>query len=491
VPTLAERLAALGYETGAFSGNPTLHAGNGFARGFATFGSTGDSLEAMFLHADAINQRALGWLRAHQYRQPFFLYLHYIDPHDPYENPEIVDNVSRFERRRYTGKLAGRFVHGVYVGRLELEQGERDVEHLTALYDSEVHYVDGRIGELLAAIDPAVLAETLVVLTADHGEELHDHGGWKHGQSLYEEQVHVPLLVRWDGRLAAGRRLPGTVRLLDLVPTLVAAAGGAVDPAWEGIDLLPALTGRSPLPRRPAFTEHLSSGPLRAAAILGRRKLVLFNRRTPFAPADALQEYLWRKDLARLARVELYDLGADPGERRSLAAASGEAPPDLQDAIHRQLDRRLSGLRVMLAGAPPGARVRGRLVCERPPEGWSSYFLADADRVSLSGREVGFELAGESLVKGFLLEGSIGSLARLEIELDGLPLAATALRLGSGAAHPGGPVSEAALLAAEWPVKGGDGPRLHLWRPAAPRAGAAAAPDPETLRRLRALGYVQ
>ena len=61
-----------------------------------------------------------------------------------------------------------------------------------------------------------MLADTLVVLTADHGEELLDHGGWKHGQTLYEEQIHVPLIVRWDGRMPAGTRLRGTVRLLDL-----------------------------------------------------------------------------------------------------------------------------------------------------------------------------------------------------------------------------------------------------------------------------------
>ena len=71
-----------------------------------------------------------------------------------------------------------------------------------------------------------MLENTLIVLTADHGEEFHDHGGWKHGFTLYEEQIHVPLLVRWDGRIPAGSRLRGTVRLLDLVPTLVARGGG-------------------------------------------------------------------------------------------------------------------------------------------------------------------------------------------------------------------------------------------------------------------------
>ena len=79
-----------------------------------------------------------------------------------------------------------------------------------------------------------MLRNTLIVLTADHGEEFHDHGGWKHGLTLYEEQIHVPLLVRWDGHVPAGARLRGTVRLLDLVPTLVRAAGGRRRPRLGG-----------------------------------------------------------------------------------------------------------------------------------------------------------------------------------------------------------------------------------------------------------------
>ena len=120
------------------------------------------------------------------------------------------------------------------------------MRHFTALYDTEIRYVDRAIGELLASIPPEVLANTLVVLTADHGEELHDHGFWKHGHTLYQDQIHVPLLFRWDGRIPAGSRLPGTVRLVDVAPTLVAAAGGEAPPSWQGTDLLPALTGEGP-----------------------------------------------------------------------------------------------------------------------------------------------------------------------------------------------------------------------------------------------------
>ena len=270
VPSLAERLAPLGYRTGAFVANPTLHAGNGIARGFETFYSAPAVLDSMLLHADSVNVRAVPWLRSYQH-EPFFLYVHYLDPHDPYDNPDLVDGRSSFDPD-YRGTLTGGAVHGVYLGQVPLPDPPADVAFLTSLYDSEIHYVDRFVGELLATLDPAVLANTLVVLTADHGEELHDHGGWKHGETLYQELIHVPLIVRWDGHVRAGARLGGTVRLVDLAPTLLAAAGGG-GPAgapWAGVDLLPALAGEAPPPRLPAFAETAANGPLRAAALARR-----------------------------------------------------------------------------------------------------------------------------------------------------------------------------------------------------------------------------
>ena len=285
VPALPEAMRALGYETGGFIANKVLHDGNGFGRGFDTFYSPpqdtrGDDQP----DASALNRRVLPWLEGHR-NSPFFLYVHYLDPHDPYDNPEIVDNRSPWFPE-YRGRMSGRHVQGVYAGKLPLEDPEQDRKQLEACYDSEIHWADRHIGSLLESIPPDVLANTLIVLTADHGEEFLDHGGWKHGFTLYDEQIHVPLLVRWDGHIAPGTRLPGVVRLLDVAPTLVRAAGGKPPAAWEGIDLMPALTRRAPLPRLAAFAQHMMIGPLRAAAVLDHEKLILFNSRTPYTPAD-------------------------------------------------------------------------------------------------------------------------------------------------------------------------------------------------------------
>jgi arylsulfatase A-like enzyme len=487
VRSLPELMAGLGYETGGFFANKTLHIGNGFGRGFDTFYSPpaspageGDGQP----DAAELTARALPWLEAHR-NSPFFLYVHYMDPHDPYDNPEIVNNRSPFEPP-YHGKIAGGHVHGIYAGRIPLEDPKRDVEHLTALYDSEIHYADGFIGRLINSLPPPILGNTLVVLTADHGEELYEHGGWKHGFTLYEEQIHVPLLARWDGRIPAGSRLRGTVRLIDLVPTLVRAAGGETDPSWDGVDLLPALTGKAPLPRLAAFAQHMMIGPLRAAAVLDRQKLILFNPRTPYAPADSLQAHLWAQDLGRLRRVELYDLSRDAGERTVLAPEPSRVDR-LQRIIHRQLDRQLPGLRVMASGLPAGARLAGSLVLDRPPSRWLSYFLAESDRVELAGSRVSFDLGGEALAKGFLLEGDFAGLLAAEATLDSRPLP---VRIGRGGVYAGGRVGKAAVTAVDPPAPAG--PALRLWLPGVRRAPSAdAPPNPETQHRLRALGYAQ
>jgi arylsulfatase A-like enzyme len=495
VPTLAEAMARRGYETGGFLGNRILHAGNGFAGGFETFFSPPSDPKADDNQPDAaaVNRRVLPWLEAHR-NQPFFLYVHYLDPHDPYDNPEIVGNRSPFETVPCPSCVPGRYMQGVYAGKIPLDPA-RDVEHLKALYDSEIHYADGFIGRLIDSIPPDVLHNTLIVLTADHGEELHDHGGWKHGFTLYEEQIHVPLLVRWDGHVPAGSRLRGTVRLLDVAPTLVQAVGGRVDPAWEGVDLLPALQRRAPLPRLAAFARHMMIGPLRSAAVLDGRKLILFNPRTPYTPANGLEAYLWTQDLHRLRRVELYDLARDAGERNDLAPSAGAAADidadigRLQPIIHRQLDRELPGLRVFASGFPAGARVRGTITLERPAAGLDSYFLAESDRADLAGNRVTFDLGGETLEKGFRLEGDFGGIQSVEASVGGRPLAAGEVRVGPGMPYPGGAVSARALTAGELPAA--KGPSLLLWLPGGRRPAASAAPNSETESRLRALGYVQ
>ncbi len=542
IQPLAERLSQAGFETAGFIGNPTMHVGAGFERGFHTLYAPPADIDWLNRHADDINRHALPWLLAQQGQaRPFFLYLHYIDPHDPYENPETAGNHSSFEGE-YRGKVAGNWVHGFYTGNLKLEDPVRDLAHVSALYDSEVHYVDGRIGEMLAALRPEVLAHTIVALVADHGEELFDHGGWKHGQSLYEEQIHVPMIWRWDGHIAAGRRLAGTVRLLDVAPTLAAAAGAPPDPAWQGASLLPALTGGAPLGERPAFAQAMSGGPLLAAAVAGGEKLIVYNREEVFAPADAMQSYLWRHNLERLKAVEVYDLAHDPGERHNLALAPApDRLPLLAQILERRLDRGLPGLRLTAAAIPAGSRLRLALTLASPARRWVPYLLGPADRVSQDGARLTVELAGASPVaRGVRIEGDFlaaagrpeaqqgaaaargpagvsparetagagrpgkadpaggdAAVVALAVDLDGKALPAARVRIGAGVPYAGGPLTLAALRSAAFPAPGGEAgserqaPWVALWVHAGAGAVAPLGRDAEMERRLRALGYIE
>jgi arylsulfatase A-like enzyme len=508
VPVLAERLADLGYATAGFYANPTLHEGNGFARGFEAFYTPPPEVASLRLHADTILDRAAPWLREQQARfpeRPFFLYAHFLDPHDPYANPANDERrwpwLTAVGEGGYAGPLTGDSVHGLYTGAVALRPSPRDaaadVAWMSALYDGEVAYVDRFVGKLLEVLDPEVLAHTLVVLTADHGEELYDHGGWKHGETLYQEQIRVPLILRWDsGPVPAGVRIAEPVSLLDLLPTVLAAVGAEVPPEAEGIDLLPPLTGERPWPHRALYARHFGRGPLRAGVVLPPHKLVLFNRQAPFEPTDAVEAHLWRLDLGRLDRVELFDLEADPEERRNLAPERPEVVARLAPEILRHLDRELSGLRIVVAptasGTGQGSTVAGRVELAQEPSGWSPLFLGPEDRVELDGRRLTFELRTDVFAKGFLVEGDVGALTRIELTRDGRPVAPGAVLLGGKRPYregeAGREIEVAALETDTWPGRWPSGVELRIWtRTLRP----VVREDPETLRRLRNLGYVR
>lgn len=497
VTSLAERFALAGYATAGFVGNPTLHEGNGFARGFGTFYTPPPDPSSMALHGAGLTDRAIPWLASHAYgaERPFFLYVHYIDPHDPYDSPELRNGVSPYDVG-YRGKVGVNWIHGIYAGKLKLTEPERDLAHIEALYDSEIHYVDSQVGRLLGSLSAETLANTLIVVTSDHGEELFDHGGWKHGQTLYDDQIHVPLFFRWDGRIPAGKRLPGVVRQLDLSPTLVAAIGGKADPEWDGVDLLPALLGRGSVPRKPAFAQHLSSGPLRVATVLDRTKRIRFNRTEPFAPANELQEHLWKTDLGRLPAEEVYDLAADPRERKNLFAdpASARPPRSSADAIlSAQLDGQLHGLRVAVRPCPAGSRLGGGIELGEAPARVLPLFLAPEDRVEIVGSAVRFDVACEANVlrsKGFVIQGETGAPVRITAQIGGRPLPAGEIRLGGGAPYGGGAVGASALAARRFPLSAAGG-TLWLWRREDLGRPAASAASEETEKSLRALGYIQ
>jgi arylsulfatase A-like enzyme len=340
--TLAEKFRAAGYQTAGFFGGPYLHPTFGLGQGFDTWQScmttlpddvAPGALRAAILrgqdpsHQDVTGPRTVReltrWLE--QARPgPFFLFLHLWDVHYDYIAPE---SLVRIFDPDYTGSLDGRNL--IANPAISAALPPRDREHLLALYDAEVRFSDQTLEQILAALAArGRLENTLLVVTADHGEEFFEHGGKGHQQTLYEEVVRVPLILHWPGQLAAGSVVAAPVRLIDVMPTLLELAGigssaptqgGSLVPL-QGRSLVPLLRGRT-LPEEPALSELLVDG----------RDLRALRTRTHKLIADQRAGYAgW------------YDLVGDPGEQHALpdSPAAREALEQLAATTRGALDLR-------------------------------------------------------------------------------------------------------------------------------------------------------
>ena len=230
VPTLAALLRTAGYATRAVTSHLYVSGVYGLDEGF-------DSLDfRQDRRATDVADRAIDLVDRFGDR-PFFLFLHFYDPHWHYDPPE---KQRALFAKPYTGTITGRW--GDFSGRDPASVTPADREHLLALYDGEIRYTDDEVGRVIDHLAArGALANTLVVVTSDHGEEFLDHGSWEHQKTLYEEVVRIPLIVRGPG--VAARRETAPVSLLDVAPTVLSWAGVAVPPSFQGKSLLGASLG--------------------------------------------------------------------------------------------------------------------------------------------------------------------------------------------------------------------------------------------------------
>jgi arylsulfatase len=231
VPTLTERLRADGFDTAAFIGNWALRRGRGFERAFETYTRSFAGREAVRLHPENPGQRltdlAADWLAKRDAARRFFLWVHYQEPHGPYQPPGFETQGDATEGRVLTrsGSNSGR---GAIPDYQWLGHGRLD-EYL-ARYDGEVSEADYQVGRLLDALrERELLDATLLIFTADHGEAFGEEDLFlAHGEGLGEVLVRVPLLLRLPGRRAGVRS--DAVRLIDVAPTALTLLGvGAAD----------------------------------------------------------------------------------------------------------------------------------------------------------------------------------------------------------------------------------------------------------------------
>lgn len=334
--TLAEVYREAGYDTAAVVSNTFLRPGQGFEQGFDRYDNPPERWDAD--SAEDVTTAARDWLDRRSDARPFFLWVHYLDPHWRYEPGARW--VGAFDPG-YTGPFtlyqdldAGRITKGQAI--FESRLAPRDEAHVVALYDGEIARTDEAVGALLARLD-RVRGPLITLLTADHGESLGEHGyHFAHGEYLYEQGLRVPLMLRAPGLVEAGRRTDALVLNVDVAPTLLALCG--ID-RLQGAEGRPALAPRGAADAAGGAAAGASGPPTGGVAAFvpapGRPFLYaesdfqLIHPENPryFVPGPAGR---WtaagdgRYKLIHIPRrggeiLELYDLAADPGETRNLA----------------------------------------------------------------------------------------------------------------------------------------------------------------------------
>jgi len=310
--TLAEILRMQGYSCGAFTGGGFVSAVYGFSQGFDSYDEAPGRVFAQD-SAARVFQTASDWIDRHQERD-FFLFLHTYQTHNPYSCPYpykvmFLDDEAMLGNIDVLGHVGG--PEGIFK---PLPDAER--RNIIGLYDGEIRYVDEKlIGPLVEKLKQMELYDqTLIIFTSDHGEEFFDHGGWEHGHSLYDEQLKVPLVIKFPQSEHAGGKVDQIVSLVDIVPTVTDILGFK-DSGREvdGRSLLPLVSGHDNKDR--IFLADLAGNilnshiPKKVASNRGKEKLILNHR---FSPED-LDFFAFTPP--KMPAVELYDLIADPLEK--------------------------------------------------------------------------------------------------------------------------------------------------------------------------------
>ncbi|MCM2317271.1 MAG: sulfatase [Thermoanaerobaculia bacterium] len=494
IRTLSEDFRDAGWATAAFVANPTLHSGIGFSKGFDTFFVTPYEYPSITLPAPATMQHVIPWIAAHE-GEPFFLWVHLMDPHDPYTPPDRARGVTPFDPA-YSGSIVGDEVNHLLLGDLP-KPPQRDIRHLTALYHDEIRYADQEIGKLWKALPEDLRRRATIIFTSDHGEEMGDHGSWKHGPTLWDEVIRVPLAIRpGEGRpnVSLGENVP--VSLLDILPTVANLAGipGSERPL-DGRSLLdPDAAARKALP---AIT-MMTGGPTRAAVVRGDSKLIFFDRENRTSSPDPTKD----PDGAKLARrlpsllpaLGSFDLAADPRELE-LRPVNPATFGDDWRSIEVGIAHTRAGIEVRVMSPRGGGRIELAFDGVAKQGSLEPFALEEKDSLELSGDALVLagEVAGDA--DGFLLRaGATPGTGPLGVTLRNaggcVELVTTdRVRLTPGARVP----VESTKLPPSIPrfeTRDEACAGVYIWRAAGARTARTPAQIDEERKKLHALGYV-
>lgn len=354
VTTIAEVLRLHGYDTAAFVSNIVLRPGLGFEQGFDIYSNPRPHWENDSAHD--VTAEALAWAAdPRRQKRPWFLWLHYLDPHWTYEpasefarlaDPDWAGGDKLLEELRHGRPPTGALVFGA-----DRLLPQRSVTHVRRLYAGEVASADHALGQLLAGLDRlGLLDRSIVILTADHGESLGEHRYWfAHGEYIYEESLRVPLFIRAPGLVPPGTRIGGVVPLQDLAPTLLDLVDASPAPGINGESLARLLRQGGTHVAPPNVAVHL------ADHLLVRDE----NPRRPVRGREgrwwAIRDGAWK--LIRIPTVngqfqeELYNLAGDPRELHDLLAERPEIAARLRQSLAERQAALLARWQTSAAGA--------------------------------------------------------------------------------------------------------------------------------------------
>lgn len=334
---LAVVMKELGFQTAGFVSNPFAGEATGLEVGYDTFSSQVSASEIRPWLEEVANE-------------PFFLYVHTLEPHSPYfSSPDVIQRFGEYRKDELgeAVRLLREYRQQARKDAIRLRLGKEDdlaaqeavlaalqgnVDGLNLLYNASVFRADRALGEVVDLLQERGLFErTVFLLVSDHGEEFSDHGGWEHNDSLYAELVRVPMLWKFPDPTLVPRRIASAASLLDVVPTLLDYFGHP--------DRAAQCSGRSLLP---VLQEDRETDPAKVEAV--RIHLGLWHPtsdRTRGRYNVRVREARWRLIWnVELDTVELYDAGADPTEQTDLAAANPEVARRLREVARTWLDQR-------------------------------------------------------------------------------------------------------------------------------------------------------
>jgi len=289
--TLAEHLKSAGYSTACVSASPNNSRALGTDQGYDKFIETWQVVpRPQSTDPFLLSRLALDWLAADDGTAPIHLQLHYVPPHAPYAPPPEFD---LFTDPAYQGRLDGSHVAINALDSGAVQPLPAELAHISALYDGNLRAGDAAVAQVLEALAKrSRWRDTVVLVTADHGEAFLEHGRMSHNSTVFDEMLHVPFVLRLPAGSPTSADLDRLASLADIVPTLLATAGARPEDLPDGFNLLapPALGGR-----------------------------FLIGRTAGDPPLYALRTSRWKLVFAGSGMGALFDLAKDPGESRDLA----------------------------------------------------------------------------------------------------------------------------------------------------------------------------